>query len=46
MADEEPHADQPPTQDIAAHVRDYRGFTKLFKWGAIVCLDHRARSSC
>ncbi|MEO7239850.1 MAG: aa3-type cytochrome c oxidase subunit IV [Sphingomicrobium sp.] len=22
-------------QDINAHVRDYSGFTRLFKWGAI-----------
>ena len=23
---------------IAAHVQDYERFTKLFKWGAIICL--------
>ena len=27
----------PPTQDVAVHVHDYERFTKLFKWGAIVC---------
>ena len=36
MAHEEPLLDNPPTQDVAAHVRDYSGFTKLLKWGAIV----------
>jgi hypothetical protein len=38
MAEEEPLLTSPPTQDVAAHVRDYERFTKLFKWGAIVCL--------
>jgi hypothetical protein len=28
----------PPTQDVAVHVRDYERFTKLLKWGAIICL--------
>lgn len=28
----------PPTQDDATHVHDYERFTKLMKWGAIVCL--------
>ena len=36
MAHEEPLLDNPPTQDVAAHVRDYSGFIKLFKWGAII----------
>ena len=35
MAHEEPLLDSPPTQDVAAHVRDYTGFVKLLKWGAI-----------
>jgi hypothetical protein len=36
MAEEEPLLSSPPTQDMAWHVRDYSGFVKLFKWGAIV----------
>ena len=28
--------------DFEAHVRDYAGFTKLFTYGAIVCLVDRA----
>jgi hypothetical protein len=28
----------PATQDVANHVNDYARFTKLLKWGAIVCL--------
>jgi hypothetical protein len=38
MAEEEPLLTSPPTQDAAVHVRDYTRFTKMFKWGAIVCL--------
>ncbi len=38
MAEEEPLLANPPTQDMAVHVHDYERFTKLFKWGAIVCL--------
>lgn len=38
MAEEEPILVSPPTQDVAAHVRDYTRFTKLLKWGAITCL--------
>lgn len=37
MAHEEPLLDNPPTAEAAAHVRDYARFTKLFKWGAIIC---------
>jgi hypothetical protein len=37
MAEEEPLLVSPPTQDVAIHVRDYERFTKMFKWGAIVC---------
>jgi hypothetical protein len=36
--DEEPLLADPPTQDVAIHVRDYERFTRLLKWGAIVCL--------
>ena len=36
MAHEEPLLDNPPTQEAAAHVRDYTRFIKLLKWGAIV----------
>ena len=38
MAEEESLLASPPTQDTAVHVQDYLRFTKLFKWGAIVCL--------
>ena len=36
--DEEPLLTDPPTQDVAVHVRDYTRFTKLLKWGAIISL--------
>ena len=36
MAHEEPLLDSPATQDMQAHVRDYSGFTKLLKYGAII----------
>ena len=36
--DEEPLLVDPPSQDVAVHVRDYEHFTKMLKWGAIVCL--------
>ena len=38
MAEEEPLLVSPPTQDAAVHVHDYTRFTKIMKWGAIVCL--------
>jgi hypothetical protein len=38
MADEDSILTSPPTQDVAVHVQDYTRFTKLLKWGAIVCL--------
>ena len=38
MAHEEPLLDNPPTQEVAHHVKDYERLTKLLKWGAIVCL--------
>jgi hypothetical protein len=38
MAEEESILASPPTQDVAVHVADYTRFTKLFKWGAIICL--------
>jgi hypothetical protein len=38
MAEEEPLLVSPPTQDVAVHVHDYMRFTKMLKWGAIVCL--------
>ena len=37
MADEESLLVNPPTQDVAAHVRDYTHFTKMLKWGAVIC---------
>lgn len=38
MAHEEPLLDDPPTQDVALHVRDYTRFVHLLKWGAIASL--------
>lgn len=38
MAEEEPLLTNPPTQEVAQHVRDYERFTRLLKWGAIVSL--------
>lgn len=38
MAEEEPLLVDPPTQDVAIHVRDYARFTKLLTWGALTCL--------
>jgi hypothetical protein len=38
MAEEESILVNPPTQDVAVHVRDYTRFTKLLKWGALTCL--------
>jgi len=38
MAEEEPLLVSPPTQDVAVHVRDYKRFTRLLKWGALTCL--------
>ena len=37
MAEEEPLLANPPTHDMAVHVHEYTRFTKLFKWGAVVC---------
>ena len=38
MAEEEPLLVSPPTQDVAAHVRDYTRFIQMLKWSAIICL--------
>lgn len=38
MAEEEPLLANPPTQDVAWHVRDYTRFTKMLKWSALTCL--------
>lgn len=38
MAEEEPLLVSPPTQEVAAHVRDYERFTKMLKYGALTCL--------
>ena len=38
MADDESILTNPPTQDVAHHVRDYSRFVQLLKWGAIVSL--------
>ncbi|MBA3511484.1 hypothetical protein [Sphingomonas sp.] len=36
MAEDESILVNPPTQDVAHHVRDYSRFTQLLKWGAII----------
>ena len=36
--DEEPLLANPPTHEVAVHVRDYERFTRLFKYGALTCL--------
>ena len=38
MAEDESILVNPPTQDVANHVRDYTRFVQLFKWGAIISL--------
>ncbi|HXC74839.1 MAG TPA: hypothetical protein VN640_09195 [Sphingomicrobium sp.] len=38
MAEDESILTNPPTQDVAIHVRDYTRFTKLLKYGALICL--------
>lgn len=38
MAEEDSLLVSPPTQDVAAHVRDYLRFTQMFKWSAVICL--------
>jgi hypothetical protein len=37
MAEEEPLLVSPPTQDVAVHVHDYTRFTRMMKWGALIC---------
>ena len=32
----EPASNEPPSQDMQMHVRDYSGFVSLLKWGALV----------
>ena len=34
----EPATNDAQPEDFDAHVRDYSGFIKLFKYGAIICL--------
>ena len=38
MAEDESILTNPPTEDVAVHVRDYSRFVRLFKWGAVVSL--------
>ena len=38
MAEDESILTSPPTQEMAVHVRDYTRFTRLLKYGAIICL--------
>lgn len=38
MAHEEPLLNNPPTQEVAHHVRDYEGFVRLLKWSALTIL--------
>ena len=37
MAEEEPLLVDPPSHDVAIHVRDYSRFTFMLKWGAVAC---------
>jgi hypothetical protein len=37
VAEEEPILTNPPTQEMAVHVRDYDRFTKMMFRGAIIC---------
>lgn len=36
--DVDPILSDPPTREMASHVRDYSRFVQLFKWGAIISL--------
>jgi len=36
--DEEPLLVDPPTHEVATHVRDYEKFTRMMKWSALTCL--------
>ena len=36
--EEEPLLANPPTHEVAVHVRDYEKFTRMMKWGGITCL--------
>jgi hypothetical protein len=36
--EQEPLLANPPTQEVAHHVRDYERFTKLLKYGLLTCL--------
>ncbi len=36
--EEEPILAHPGTHENAVHVHDYERFTRMFKWGAIICL--------
>ena len=38
MAEDESILTNPPTPDVATHVRDYESFTKILTRGAIICL--------
>ena len=38
MGEDESILVNPPTQDVAHHVRDYTRFVHLLKWGAIIAL--------
>jgi hypothetical protein len=36
--EEEPLLTNPGSPEVATHVHDYEKFTRMMKWGAIVCL--------
>jgi hypothetical protein len=38
MAEDESLLTNPPTQDVAVHVRDYANFTRILKWSALTVL--------
>jgi hypothetical protein len=36
MAEDESLLTNPPTQDVAVHVRDYAHFIRMLKWSALI----------
>jgi hypothetical protein len=36
--EDEPILVHPGTPEVARHVHDYEKFTRMMKWGAIICL--------
>jgi hypothetical protein len=38
MAHDEPVVTETGSPEISSHAHDYSSFTRLLKWGAIICL--------